>query len=125
MAESLGYTARLTNAELLYRRGAQAPVSEAAVVRAVNNLENTVAAPTWGHTDAQEVRKLRMHLLVAYPELMVSREPADSKGHYKALSDQLGPMEAAYVAVSLVYQKMWNAEYQFSELNVARTQGLV
>jgi hypothetical protein len=65
-----------------------------------------------------------MHMLVLYPQLLVSREPPDAKGHYKAVSEKLRPMEAAYLATTLLYQKAFNAEYQFTDVEGAQNRKL-
>jgi hypothetical protein len=78
-------------------------------------LANTVGTPVWVHTNQAEVRKVRMRLLGAYPGLIASQEPPDTDGHYKALSDNMRPVEAAYIAVCLLYQKRYSADFQFTD----------
>jgi len=115
IADSFGFTDRIVQAESAYRNGSQAPVHEADIVKAINNLVSAVGAPAWVRTNQVEVRKARMRLLVAYPRLIASQEPPDDNGHYKPLSENMRPVEAAYVAITLLYQKHYNADFQFTD----------
>ena len=115
IADSFGFTDRIVKTEAAYRNGTHASIHEADIVKAVNNLANTFAAPAWVHTNQVEVRKVRMRLLVSYPRLFASQEPPDEKGSYKALSENMRPVEASYLAICLLYQKHYNADHQFIE----------
>jgi hypothetical protein len=124
LADVLGFSDRMVQAETEYRKGNRPAVHEADIVKAVNNLTNTIGAPQWAHTSQAEVRKLRMHMLVLYPQLMGTSEASDAKGRYKAVSEKLGPMEAAYLATTLLYQKAFNAEYQFTDAEQTQNAAL-
>ncbi len=124
LGDTLGFTNRITQAEVDYRHRAHQAVHESDVVNAVNNLGTTLGAPQWAHTNLTEVRKLRMHMVAIYPQLIAGHEPPDSKGHYKAVSDSMGPMEASYLATTLVYQKAHNSDYQFTDAEKAQNAGL-
>jgi hypothetical protein len=124
LTEALGYTNRISSAEVAYRHGNHAAVHEADVTRSVNNLMSTLGAPTWAHTTDAEVRKLRMHMLVLYPQMMVSEKGIDSQGKQEAVSSGLRPMEAAYLATTMLYQKAYNGEYQFSDAEKAENKKL-
>lgn len=115
LGDALGFTNRVVTAEVNFRNGSHQAVHETDIVNAVNNLATTVGTPQWTHTNLAEVKKLRMHMLVLYPEMIASRERPDSKGHYKAVSDAMGPMEASYIATMLIYQKAYNPDYQFTD----------
>ncbi len=115
IADSFGFTDRIVQAEAAYRNGTQAPIHEADIVKAVNNLANTVGAPAWVRTNQIEVRKWRVRLLATYPRLIASKEPPDTNGHYKALSENMRPVEAAYIALTLIYQKHYNPDFQFTD----------
>jgi hypothetical protein len=115
IADSFGFTDRIVKSEAAYRNGTHASVYEADIVKAINNLASTFGAPAWAHTNQVEVRKVRMRLLVTYPRLFASQEPPDDKGHYKALSENMRPVEAAYLALCLLYQKHYNADFQFTD----------
>jgi hypothetical protein len=124
LADAFGFTNRIVKAETDYRNGAHSAVHEADVVKAINNMVDTIGAPQWAHTSPAEVSKLRMHMLVVYPQLLASQEPPDSKGHVKVVSNNLRPMEAAYLATTLLYQKAYNSEYQFTEAEKAQNATL-
>ncbi len=114
VADAMGFTGRVSRAEADFQSGAHAPVHEIDIVRAVNHLMEGLAAPQWARTTQPEVRKLRMHLLVGYPHLIASAQPPDSKGHRKPLAETMSPLEAAFIATTLVYQKAYNPEYMFT-----------
>jgi hypothetical protein len=120
MADSFGATDRIVQAESAYQRGTQAPIHEADIVKTVNNFAKAVAAPQWVYTNQAEVRKLRMKLIVIYPRLIACRDAPDNKGRYKALSDNMRPVEAADIAIALLYQKHYNADFQFTDLEQAQ-----
>lgn len=124
IADSFGFTERIVQAEAAYRNGMHAPVHEADIVKSVNNLANAVGAPAWVHTGEGEVRKVRMRLLVAYPRLTANHEPPDDSEHYKVPSENIGPVEAAYIAITLLYQKHYNADFQFTDEEQAQNAKL-
>lgn len=114
-ADALGYTGRLVAAEADFVKGQHSTVKEDTVVLAVNNFVTTVGGAMWTHTNKSEVRKLHMQMTTLYPQLMVDPVRRDSKGHYEALHDGMGPMEAVYLASYLLFQKLNNPDYQFTE----------
>jgi hypothetical protein len=113
-ADAFGFTDRIVNAEIASHREGHPRVTEVDVANAVNHLADAAGAPSWIKTNQNEVRKLRMHMLVLYPSLLASRARPDADGHRKAVSDDLGPVEAAYIATTMIYQKLNNPEYQFT-----------
>lgn len=123
-ADAFGFTDRIVQAEAAYRNGIHAPIHEADIVTAVNNLANTVGAPAWVRTNQAEVRKMRTRLLVAYPRLFAGQESPDANGQNKALNENMRPVEAAYVAISLLYQKHYNADFQFTDEEQAQNAKL-
>ena len=120
VADAMGFTDRVSRAEAEFQSGAHAPVHEIDIVRAVNHLMEGVAAPQWARTTQPEVRKLRMHLIVGYPHLVVSPQPPDSKGHRKPLAETMSPLEATFIATTLVYQKAYNPDYMFTPAELAQ-----
>jgi hypothetical protein len=124
IADAFGFTDRIVQAEVAYQNGMHIPVHEADIVKAVNNLVNTVRAPAWVRTNQAEVRKMRMRLLTVYPRLIASQEPPDDHGRYKALSENMRPVEAAYIAICLLYQKHYNADFQFTDEEKAQNAKL-
>lgn len=114
VADAFHYTARLAQAETDYRTSSHAAVHEEDLVRAINNLAHTLGAPEWAYTTQSEVRKLRMGFMVRYPQLLANQAPPDEKGHFQALSENISPTEAAFLATSLIYQKLYAPEYQMT-----------
>jgi hypothetical protein len=124
LADAFGFTDRIVHAEAEYHNGGHPAVHESDVVKAVNNMVTAIGAPQWAQTSPAEVRRLRMHMLVIYPQLIASQEPPDSNGHHKAVSNNLRPIEAAYLATTMLYQKAYNSEYQFTEAEKAQNATL-
>ena len=120
VADAMGFTDRVSRAEAEFQSGAHAPVHEIDIVRAVNHLMEGVAAPQWASTSLPEVHRLRMHLLVGYPHLIASPQPPDSKGHRKPLAETMSPIEATFIATTLVYQKAYNPDYMFTPAELAQ-----
>uniref|UniRef100_E6QN46 Uncharacterized protein n=1 Tax=mine drainage metagenome TaxID=410659 RepID=E6QN46_9ZZZZ len=114
VADAMGYTERVARAETDFQSGAHTPVHEVDIVRAVNHLMEGVGAPQWARTTQPEVRKLRIHMLVGYPHLIGSKQPPDNKGHRSPVASTMSPVEAAFIATTLVYQKAYNPDYMFT-----------
>jgi hypothetical protein len=115
IATAYSFNERLVQAEIAYRHGSHPSVREADVVKSINNLVSSSGAPPWAATSTAEVRKLRMLLVIRYPHLMASEAPPDEHGRYKALDDTMSPLEATYVAGSMIHQKLLNPEFQFTD----------
>lgn len=114
LADAYGITARIATAHEAWRNGALPGISEATLVRSVNHLMEKMGTPQWACTNQTEVRKLRMRMVIGFPQLMAYNGPPDQDGHYKGVSDTMSPLQAAYTALTLVYQKVYNADYQFT-----------
>ena len=114
VAKAYGFNERIVQAELAYRHNQHPAIKEEDVTRSVNNLMSSSGAPSWAQTDAREVHKLRMLLIIRYPHMMASEAPPDSHGRYRALDDTMSPLEGAYVAGSMLHQKLLNPEFQFT-----------
>jgi hypothetical protein len=114
VADAFHYTARLAQAESDYRNGMHTAVHEEDLVRANNTLARTLGAPEWAQTTQAEVRKLRMEFLARYPQLLANQAPPDANGRFQALSKDISPTEAAFLATSLIYQKLYTPEYQLT-----------
>ena len=108
------YTARLAQAETDYIHGAHAAIHEEDLVRANNNFVLALGAPEWAQTTQPEVRKLRMEFMARYPQLLANLGPPDENGRFQALSNNISPIEASFLATSLLYQKLYVPAYQLS-----------
>jgi hypothetical protein len=124
VADAFGYTDRIATAEADFQQGSRPGIREAAVVVAVNNMVDGIGAPQWAHTNGAEVRKLHMHLLVLYPQLFAKEAPPDAKGRYSPLHEEMRPTEASWLAVTLLFQKAVNSEYQFTDAEQAQNAHL-
>ncbi len=115
VASVFGYTQRVAQAEYDYRNGnQQQPVHEADLVAAHNNFVHAIGMQAWATTNQSEVRHLRMDFMVRYPQLLAKHGPPDKNGKYQALDDNISPAEATFLATSLLYQKLFNHEYQMT-----------
>lgn len=112
---SFGFSDRIVQAELKYRQGNHPAVHQTDIVNAVNNLANSLGAPAWAHTNTQEVTKMRMWMLVLYPQTIASTTPVQPNGKFELLSDNMSPLEATFIATTLIEQKLWNSMYQFTD----------
>ncbi len=124
VADAFGFTDRIVRADVAYQQKTLPAVHESDIVKAINNIVSTIGGPQWARTNQVEVRKLRMHMLVLYPQLLASRERPDGNGHRKAVGDNLRPIEAAWIATTMLYQKAYNADYQFTETENAQNAKL-
>ena len=109
------YINRVVRSEEAFRQRRRAPVSEGAIVNALNHLADVFHAPAWGRTDTREVHRLRMYLKPDLPHLIGSAASPDSSTQ---LNDKMSPSEALYVFISLVIQKMYSPEFQQLETDL-------
>jgi hypothetical protein len=114
VANALFLTQRVAQAETDYRAGAHPAVHEADLVKAHNNFANALALPEWAHTNQAEVRRLRMQLMARYPQLLASQAPPDANGKFEALNPNISPIEATFLATSLLFQKTHSPAYQLT-----------
>jgi len=121
-ADSLGYTDRVVQAETAYRQGTHAPLHEQDVATAVNSLATALGTPAWTHTTPREVRKLRVRLFLSIPQLFANNEPPDASGRRALFSSNMGPLEAGFLATTMLYMKAFYPEFQFSDAERAQYQ---
>lgn len=123
-ADAFGFTDRIAQAEIAYRQGRHPAVHEQDIVNAVNNLASTLGTPAWTHTTQPEVRRLRVRLFATLPKLFANNEPPDAKGHYSLLSPKMSPIEASYVATTMLYMKVFYGDFQFTDAERAQNRTL-
>jgi hypothetical protein len=105
---------RLVRAEINYRMGqSKGSASEFRVVHMVNLLADRLGAPSYVRTNVFEVRRLRMNLLPYTSDLQTNLRVKDEK-ELKKVDGSMSPLEAFFIATSLVQQKMYNAEFQLT-----------
>jgi hypothetical protein len=95
-------------AEISYRQGRKPALREQNVVNLVNHLVEAIDGPLYATTSATQVRQLRIALMVHVPHLVGSTALSDGK----TTSDKMSPLEAAFVAFTLIHQKLHNAAFQ-------------
>jgi len=108
---------RLHRAELAFRRGAQAPVSEADLASRLNEEVDhsmptaKVRIPSYMRTSEDQIRTVRTFVRRFVPDLVKTSDGApEPMGKTKGMS----PAEMAFVTISLIHQKLINPEYQVS-----------
>jgi hypothetical protein len=106
---------RLARAEVDYQQGRLDGIPEDNVVRVINGLAKKFGAPEYAKTDRSEVRTHRMALFLLTPHLTTIDRPPQGRGSKQAvggINSKMSPLEAANVTMSLVYQKVFNEDYQ-------------
>lgn len=104
---------RLVRAEIKYRQGRSKGSAEFRVVHMVNLLAHKLGAPDYARTNVLEVRRLRVSLL-PYTAGLRAQVPDDEIKKGGKRSASMSPLEAFFVAVSLLQQKRYNVEYQLT-----------
>jgi hypothetical protein len=108
---------RLVRAEVSYQNGRAQGITEISVVRAVNGLAIKFKAPEYAKTSRYEVRKLRMGVLAIAPNFIAGGRSSDSQQPKRigsSIAPDMSPMEAAFVTVLLLRQKVSNPDYQLT-----------
>jgi hypothetical protein len=108
------FSQRVAQAETDYRKGVQPAVHEEDLVMAHNNFARTLGLPEWAFTTPEEVRQVRMQFVARYPQLLGNNAPPDKTGRLALLSSNISPTEAVFLASSLLYQKLYNPDYQLT-----------
>lgn len=108
---------RLVRAEINYRQGRGQGIAEAKVVQMVNLLAHKLGAPAYTRTNAFEVRRLQLGILPYLPDLLARPRAGDAsrvRTRGTSINATLSPLEATYVAASLIQQKRYNEDYQLT-----------
>jgi hypothetical protein len=114
LADAVGFTERISQAQQSYVAGTLAPIHEAAIVRAVNNFASSLGTPAWTHTTPDEIRLLRVRLVAVLPQLFAYEGPPDAARRYPLLSPKMSPVEASFIAVTMLNMKAFNHDFQFT-----------
>jgi len=105
---------RLLRAELRYRRNKKG-CRESHIVKAINELAGKFAAPDYAKTSPLQVRALRVNLMFSVPSL-VAPEANEKKKLKKRVGDKLdphvSPLEAVFLTMLMIQQKMLNPVWQ-------------
>jgi|SRR5215468_5796675 len=115
-AEMPGLRDQIVRAEVDYQSGLRLGVSETDVANTVNGLAARFNTPEYTQTSNQEVRLLRVQMMIAHPGL-IGIEPAfrNQTSRAKFLSEEMSPIEAVHVAATMAFQKMFNPEWQLTK----------
>jgi hypothetical protein len=111
---------RLIASEMDFQRGGQSTVTEENVVTVVNKLARKFDAPAYAYTTQSEVRRLRVKMLTTSPNLIGRNGHPHSPAGDFGLSNQLNPVEAFHVTATLLYQKVYNPDFQLSHAELVQ-----
>ncbi len=103
---------RIVVAELAYRAQRHAAIPERNIVRTLNQLATTLNLPSYAQTSPNQVRQLRIRLHALVPHLGTINVDKQSK----TISDQMSPLEAAFLTCMLIIQKRDNPDFQVDPL---------
>lgn len=81
-------------------------------MKAINGLVSRVGAPDYARTSLEQVRYLRTALMMHSPHLVAAGERSPQETE---LPRTLSPVEATYLTLSLIHQKLNNPKYQEDE----------
>lgn len=112
---------RLVHAELDHRKGAARTMTEGQVVGAVNALATRFGAPPYAKTSQRQIRYIRVGLMVQMPHFIAVGRMSSGRDVEK-MSPEMAPLEAAFVMMTLVHQKIYNEHYQFEPDEWDRSQ---
>ena len=99
---------RVVQAEIAYRHQQREAISVSSIVTQLNRLADTFNLPSYARTSAKQVRAVRMCVLTMAPELGAQ----SFKISQGTISEQMSPMEAAFVGLMLISQKLNNPSLQ-------------
>jgi hypothetical protein len=109
---------RLVNAEEDFHKGNHKGISEVDVARAVNGFVTKFKTPDYSRTSPSEVREVRGRLLTLLPDFVgrgrLENGKSESKKRGAAIAE-MSPVEAAYTTMAVVYQKMYNPDFQLTQ----------
>jgi hypothetical protein len=106
---------RIVRSELNFRSTGQGSIPEKNIVKMINNLADKMGAPDYAKVDGILVRQMRVKMFIRSPNLFsqaVTRENNGRGGVGSALRTEMSPIEASFLAMFLLQQKMINESYQ-------------
>ncbi len=110
-----GIKSRLVEAELKYRENHQG-VREANIVRLINDLADKLGAPDYARTSPEQVRVMRAELRIFLPSLVAVETQEEKMGLKRKvgteMNPEVSPLEAAFLAMLMMQQKMLNDDWQ-------------
>jgi hypothetical protein len=109
-----GINDQLASFEDAYWRGLGPGVKEGDLVAALNRLADTLNLPEYAKTSLNQIRTLRMQLLMMNPRFMGRNLFAGSMRIGDTISDVMSPLQALHLSLSLIDQKFYDSNYQVS-----------
>lgn len=106
---------RVGRSESRYRQGLAAGIPEGKIVRTVNGLVRKFNLPDFTKTSAYEVRRLRLGLILGFPQIITQKSQGSSPVSVGSQIDaQMSPAEAVFVLAMMLQQKLANPEFQMT-----------
>ena len=109
---------RLVSAEEGFHSGTHRGISEVEVARAVNGFVIKFRTPAYTWTSPSEVKEIRGRLLTLVPDFVGRGRVVNGRPELKkrgAKIAEMSPLEAAYTTMAVVYQKMYNPDFQLTQ----------
>jgi len=103
---------RLIKAEMNFQKKGGASVREEKIATMINELTTKLGGPEFMKTDAQQVRFLRVARMAQLPDL-INQSQTRRKTH-KSIHSELSPLEAMFIAMDLIYQKLNSDDFQMT-----------
>jgi len=107
---------RLVGAEVRFQRDGKGGIPEENVALVINGLAAEFGAPDFMKTDVQQVRHIRIARMAYLPNLInqpiAGRVEGSQRPTRSSVNSKLSPLEATYVAMDLIYQKLNVEEFQ-------------
>jgi hypothetical protein len=101
---------RLAAAQQDFYRTKQRGITDEDVEKCVNRLATELEAPQFARVTKEQVRAIRLDMLLRYPEIVTVKEK--QQAGKSILSPQMSPLEAAFVTMALIHQKIYNPDFQ-------------
>ncbi len=106
---------RIVAAELRYRTGGAQGVSEAELIKQLNDVGVAVNLPSYAKLTQTQLRDLRVRLAVASPLFMGIGLSTHALKRGESISPMLSPLQALHLFLVMADQKLANDDYQDAE----------
>ena len=103
---------RLVRAEMDYRRGREAGISERKLANSFNQLTRQLGVSESGRVSPTQLRYLRVQLITAFPNYV--SQTSDQRPGKPIIANALSPLEAAGLTLVLINNKLSNEKFQLA-----------
>lgn len=113
---------KLTDAEIRFRTGIGPGVDEAELVTLINWMIDRFRLPAYAKATPQQVRTLRMKLVILSPNLMgntLSGHDVKLGGHIHSV---MSPLQAAHLLSTMFDAKILNPDYQDPSIDILASE---